>query len=65
VSDPQVQEQLRQTAYGVGSHTFQRELLAEALLQLKVTTHAMVLSFENGFRWTAFAWRSASASCCC
>jgi DHA2 family multidrug resistance protein len=51
----QVQEQLRQTAYGVGSQTFQRELVGETILKLKVTTQAMVLSFENGFRWTAFA----------
>jgi MFS transporter, DHA2 family, multidrug resistance protein len=52
----QVQEQLRQTAYGaIGSQTYQRELVAESILKLKVTTQAMVLSFENGFRWTAFA----------
>jgi len=51
----QVQDQLRQTAYGVGALTYQRELVAESVLKLKVTTQAMVLSFENGFRWTAFA----------
>jgi hypothetical protein len=39
----------------VGAHTFQRELVGESLLKLKVTTQAMVLSFENGFRWTALA----------
>jgi DHA2 family multidrug resistance protein len=51
----QVQEQLRQTAYSVGSQTYQRELVGETILKLKVTMQAMVLSFENGFRWTAFA----------
>jgi len=25
------------------------------LLQMKVAKQAMVLSFDNGFRWTAFA----------
>jgi MFS transporter, DHA2 family, multidrug resistance protein len=53
--NPQVQEQLRQTAMSVGAQTFQRELVGESLLKLKVQTQAMVLSFENGFRWTALA----------
>jgi DHA2 family multidrug resistance protein len=51
----QVQEQLRQTASNVGAQTFQRELVGESILKLKVANQAMVLSFENGFRWTAFA----------
>jgi DHA2 family multidrug resistance protein len=51
----QVQEQLHQSAMTVGAHTYQHELVGESLLKLKVTTQAMVLSFENGFRWTAFA----------
>jgi DHA2 family multidrug resistance protein len=51
----QVQEQLRQTANSVGSQTFQRDLVGESLLKLKVANQAMVLSFENGFRWTALA----------
>ncbi|MET0389367.1 MAG: DHA2 family efflux MFS transporter permease subunit [Polyangiales bacterium] len=51
----QVQEQLRQTANNLGAYTYQRELVAESVMKLKVTTQAMVLSFENGFRWTAFA----------
>jgi DHA2 family multidrug resistance protein len=55
VYNPQVQEQLRQTAATVGAYTHQRDLLGESLLQLKVTTQAMILSFENGLRWTAFA----------
>jgi len=53
--NPQVQEQLRQQAANIGAYTFQRDLVAESILKLKVTTQAMVLSFENGFRWTAFA----------
>jgi DHA2 family multidrug resistance protein len=51
----QVQEQLRQTASTVGAQTFQRDLVGESLLRMKVANQAMVLSFENGFRWTAFA----------
>jgi DHA2 family multidrug resistance protein len=53
--NPLVQEQLRQSAMTVGSQTFQRDLVAESLLKLKVANQAMVLSFENGFRWTALA----------
>ncbi|HKP62470.1 MAG TPA: DHA2 family efflux MFS transporter permease subunit [Polyangiales bacterium] len=53
--NPLVQEQLRQTANMVGSQTFQRDLVGETMLKLKVANQAMVLSFENGFRWTAFA----------
>ncbi|HVU04423.1 MAG TPA: DHA2 family efflux MFS transporter permease subunit [Polyangiaceae bacterium] len=53
LQNPLVQEQLRQISYGVGSQTFQRDLVAESILKLRVTTQAMVLSFENGFRWTA------------
>jgi DHA2 family multidrug resistance protein len=49
-----VQEQLQQLSQNVGSYTFQRDLVPESILKLKVTTQAMVLSFENGFRWTAF-----------
>jgi DHA2 family multidrug resistance protein len=51
--DPLVQEQLRATAGSLGALTFQRDLVAESVLKLKVTTQALVLSFENGFRWTA------------
>ena len=39
----------------LGSQTAQRDLVAETVLKLKVTTQAMVQSFENGFRWTALA----------
>lgn len=55
VYNPLVQENLSQTAMTVGSQTFQRDLVAESLLKLKVANQAMVLSFENGFRWTALA----------
>jgi DHA2 family multidrug resistance protein len=55
VYNPLVQENLSQTAMTVGSQTFQRDLVAESLLKLKVGNQAMVLSFENGFRWTALA----------
>jgi len=53
--NPLAQEQLRQFAGSVGAQTFQRELVGESLLRMKVQTQAMVLSFENGFRWTALA----------
>jgi MFS transporter, DHA2 family, multidrug resistance protein len=53
--NPQVQEQLRQLSNNVGSFTFQRLLVGESILKLKVTTQAMVLSFEHGFRLTAAA----------
>jgi hypothetical protein len=51
----QVQEELRQLSNNVGAFTYQRQLVGESILKLKVNTQAMVLSFENGFRWTAFA----------
>jgi DHA2 family multidrug resistance protein len=55
VYNPLVQEQLRQIRSNVGPYTFQRELVGESMLKLRVTTQAMVLSFENGFRWVALA----------
>jgi DHA2 family multidrug resistance protein len=53
--NPLAQDQLRQFANNVGAQTFQRDLVGETLLRMKVQTQAMVLSFENGFRWTALA----------
>jgi DHA2 family multidrug resistance protein len=53
--NPIAQDALRQYASNVGSQTFQRDLVGESILRLKVQTQAMILSFENGFRWTAFA----------
>ena len=55
VYNPLVQEQLRNAAGSLGALTYQRDLVGESVLKLKVTTQAMVLSFENGFRWTALA----------
>jgi DHA2 family multidrug resistance protein len=55
VYNPLVQEQLRNAGASLGALTYQRDLVGESVLKLKVTTQAMVLSFENGFRWTALA----------
>jgi MFS transporter, DHA2 family, multidrug resistance protein len=52
--NPLVQSQIRQIAGGVGAQTYQSQLVAETLLQAKVNTQALVLSFDNGFRWVAF-----------
>jgi DHA2 family multidrug resistance protein len=52
--NPDVQSQLRQLAGGVGAQTYQSQLVGESLLAAKVNTQALVLSFENGFRWVAF-----------
>jgi len=53
--NPLVQSQLRQIAGSVGSQTYQSQLVAESLLAARVNTQALVLSFENGFRWVALA----------
>jgi DHA2 family multidrug resistance protein len=54
-SNPLVQERIATLAGSLGSQTAQRDLVAETVLKLRVTTQAMVQSFENGFRWTALA----------
>lgn len=54
-SNPLVQERIQVLAGSLGSQTAQRDLVAETVLKLRVTTQAMVQSFENGFRWTALA----------
>lgn len=54
-TNPIVQEQAQQMRGLVGSMTFQKDLVAESLFKLKVTTQAMVLSFEHGFRVVAAA----------
>jgi len=51
VYEPSVQEQLRQAAGSVGALTVQRDLVGESLLHARVIRQAMVLSFENEFRW--------------
>jgi DHA2 family multidrug resistance protein len=53
--DAPVQEQLRLIGGSVGALTYQRDLVAESVLDLRVKTQAMVLAFENGFRYTALA----------
>ncbi|HEY5957113.1 MAG TPA: DHA2 family efflux MFS transporter permease subunit [Polyangiaceae bacterium] len=50
-----VQEQLRLAAGRVGSLTYQSELVGESILKARVTRQAMVLSFENEFRWVVAA----------
>jgi DHA2 family multidrug resistance protein len=50
-----VQDQLRQTAGRVGALTYQSELVGESMLKARVTRQAMVLSFENEFRWVVAA----------
>jgi DHA2 family multidrug resistance protein len=52
-SNPLTQERLAVLSSSLGTQTIQKELVAESVLKLNVTTQAMVQSFENGFRWTA------------
>jgi len=54
-SNPIVQERIAVLSSSLGTQTAQRDLVAESVLQMRVTTQAMVQSFENGFRWTALA----------
>jgi len=54
-SNPIVQERIAVLSSSLGTQTSQRDLVAESVLQMRVTTQAMVQSFENGFRWTALA----------
>jgi DHA2 family multidrug resistance protein len=54
-SNPLTQERMAVLSASLGSQTIQRDLVAESVLKLRVTTQAMVQSFENGFRWTALA----------
>jgi DHA2 family multidrug resistance protein len=54
-ASPLAQEQLASISASLGSQTAQRDLVAEQMLSLRVTTQAMVKSFENGFRWTALS----------
>ena len=51
--NPIVQSQLGQLASSVGSQTYNAQLAAQTLLQARVSTQALVLSFESGFRWVA------------
>lgn len=54
-SNPLTQQSLATLAGSLGTQTVQRDMVAESVLKLRVTTQAMVQSFENGFRWTALA----------
>ena len=51
--NPIVQSQLGQLASSVGSQTYNAQVAAQTLLQARVSTQALVLSFESGFRWVA------------
>lgn len=53
--NPLVQEQSAAMRGAIGAFTFQRDLVAESLLKVRVTVQAMVLSFEHGFRVVAVA----------
>jgi DHA2 family multidrug resistance protein len=53
--DPVVQEQMRTMAATVGPRTPTGSILPEALLQLRVASQSLVLSFEDGFRLAAVA----------
>jgi DHA2 family multidrug resistance protein len=53
--DPGVQEQLAAMAGNVGTRTASAQLVPEALLQLRVSGQALVLSFEDGFRLAGLA----------
>jgi DHA2 family multidrug resistance protein len=53
--DPTVQTELATLAGNVGTRTFAGQLVPEALLQLRVSGQALVLSFEDGFRLAGLA----------
>jgi DHA2 family multidrug resistance protein len=49
------QEQLAAVRQGVGAQTYTRDLVGEAVLQLRVTKEGLVLAFSDGFRFVAVA----------
>jgi DHA2 family multidrug resistance protein len=49
-SNPIVQETTGAIQGSLGAQTFQRELVAESVLELKVRLQALVLSFNDGFK---------------
>jgi DHA2 family multidrug resistance protein len=53
--DPQVQEQLAAMAGNVGTRAANGELVPMALLQLRVSGQALVMSFTDGFRLAGLA----------
>ena len=50
-----LQNPLASLGANLGNQTAQKALVAEQMLSLRVTTQAMVKSFENGFRWTSLS----------
>ncbi len=55
VYNPLAQEQMQSLARTVGAQTFQRTGVDVGMMAMKVSREAMVLSFEQGFRFVAFA----------
>jgi DHA2 family multidrug resistance protein len=53
--DPIVQEQMTALVRNVGTRAASSQLVPEALMQLRVTGQALVLSFEDGFRLAGVA----------
>jgi DHA2 family multidrug resistance protein len=53
--DPVVQEQVAAMAGAVGPRAASAQLVPEALLQLRINSQALVLSFEDGFRLAGLA----------
>jgi DHA2 family multidrug resistance protein len=58
-TNPLVQEASRALAGGPGAQTFTRELVPEAIFDLKVRGQALVLSFNDGFTQATFAFLAA------
>ena len=55
-SNPLVQETAGALQGSLGAQTFQRELVAESVLELKVRLQALVLSFNDGFKLATFVF---------
>ncbi|MFO0615638.1 MAG: DHA2 family efflux MFS transporter permease subunit [Polyangiaceae bacterium] len=53
--DPNVQQTVAQISGTLGSLTYQRTGVAEAIVAMRVQREGMVLSFEHGFRFVALA----------
>jgi DHA2 family multidrug resistance protein len=53
--DPDVQQQLATLSRTVGSQTYTRAGVAEQIMAMRVNREALVLAFEHGFRFVAFA----------
>ncbi len=55
VYDPRVQEQMANASATLGARTYTRAGVAESAMAMRVNREAMVLSFEQGFRFVAVA----------